>query len=92
MIQQHSDDYTSLMEEGPKYIRADQNDLQTQSLRQQMEDVRLGWQELQVLWDTRKALLEQSMNYQVASLYFFHPHNVRMICRLFSKFWGLFVL
>ena len=53
------------MEEGPKYIHEDQNDLQTQSLRQQMDEVQNGWQQLQVLWDTRKALLEQSMNHQV---------------------------
>lgn len=71
MIQQHDDDYNSLMEEGPNYIRADQNDLQTQSLRQQMEDVRSGWQELHALWDTRKGLLEQSMNYQVSNIYLY---------------------
>ena len=55
------------MEAGPQYIHEDQNDLQTQALRQQMDDVQSGWQQLQVLWDTRKALLEQSMNHQVES-------------------------
>ena len=55
------------MEDRPKYIHEDQNDLQTQSLRQQMEDVRNGWNNLQILWDTRKVLLEQCMNLQVNS-------------------------
>jgi len=65
VIEQHSDDYNRVMEEGPKYVRDDSNDLQTQSLRQQMLDVKDGWQQLHVLWDTRKQQLEQSMNYQV---------------------------
>lgn len=65
VIEDHLDDYNLLMDEGPKYIRQDQNDLQTQSLRQQMEDVKNGWQELYVLWNNRKVLLEQSMNYQL---------------------------
>ena len=56
------------MDEGPKYIRDDQNDLQTQSLRQQMDDVKTGWQDLQVLWANRKTLVDQSMNHQVKSL------------------------
>lgn len=65
VIEQHSDDYNTLMEEGPKYVRDDQNDLQTQSLRQQMLDVKDGWQQLHVLWDSRKEQLEQSMNHQL---------------------------
>ena len=55
------------MDEGPKYIKEDQNDLQTQALRQQMEDVKTGWHDLQILWTNRKDLVDQSMNYQVKS-------------------------
>ena len=65
MIDQHGDDFTALMEEGPKYISEDQNDLQTQSLRQQMDDVKSGWAELQSLWEKRTHLLKQSMNHQL---------------------------
>ena len=68
MVEQHSDDYEKVMEDGPKYVRDDSNDLQTQSLRQQMQDVKDGWQQLHVLWESRKEQLEQSMNFQVLYL------------------------
>ena len=69
VVEQHSDDYEKVMEEGPKYVRDDSNDLQTQSLRQQMQDVKDGWQQLHVLWQSRKEQLEQSMNYQVLDVF-----------------------
>jgi spectrin beta len=65
IIDQHADEYTTLLEEGPKFIKEEQNDLQTQSLRDQMEEMQQGWIQLQSLWDNRKAVLEQSMNHQL---------------------------
>ena len=64
-MEQHNDDYEKVIEDGPKYVRDGSNDLQTQSLRQQMQDVKDGWRQLHVLWESRKEQLEQSMNYQV---------------------------
>ncbi|XP_065656363.1 spectrin beta chain, non-erythrocytic 1 isoform X4 [Hydra vulgaris] len=65
IIEQHVDDYNLLVSEGPKYIHDDHNDLQTQSLRQQMTDLRDDWTQLHELWHARKILLEQSMNHQL---------------------------
>jgi spectrin beta len=65
IIDQHADEYTTLLEEGPKFVKEEQNDLQTQSLRDQMEEMQQGWIQLQTLWDNRKSVLEQSMNHQL---------------------------
>ena len=66
IIDQHADEYTTLLEEGPKFVKEEQNDLQTQALRDQMEEMQQGWIQLQSLWENRKAVLEQSMNHQVS--------------------------
>lgn len=33
-----------------------------------MEEMGEGWNQLQTLWETRKGMLEQSMNYQVRNI------------------------
>ena len=68
VIDQHSDDFSKLCEDGPKFIQ-DESDLQQQSLRQQLDDIIAGWRELDVLWMRRRNLLEESMNYQVLRLH-----------------------
>ena len=64
IIDQHEDDYNRLTEEGPKHL-TDEDDLQTQTVKQQLDDVIAGWRELQTLWERRRELLEENMNYQV---------------------------
>ncbi len=64
IIDQHEDDFRNLCEDGPKFVQ-DESDLQQQALKQQLDDIISGWTELDALWQKRKNLLEQSMNYQV---------------------------
>ena len=63
-MDQHEDDFLRLCEDGPKFIQ-DESDLQQQSLKQQFDETITGWGDLDILWQRRKKLLEQSMNYQV---------------------------
>ena len=59
------------MESGPKWIQ-DESDLQQQSLKEQLDNLETGWNDLHVLWEKRKRLLIEALNYQVLAAFCNH--------------------
>lgn len=52
------------MESGPKWIQ-DESDLQQQSLKEQLDNLETGWNDVHILWENRKKMLIQALNHQV---------------------------
>ena len=69
------------MEDGPKWIQ-DESDLQQQSLKEQLDNLETGWNDLHILWENRKKLLIQALNNQVwlkHQVLGLIPHTVKYI-------------
>lgn len=49
---------------GPKWIQ-DESDLQQQSLKEQLDNLETGWNDVHILWENRKKMLIQALNHQV---------------------------
>lgn len=60
------------MESGPKWIQ-DESDLQQQSLKEQLDNLETGWNDVHILWENRKKMLIQALNHQVNS----KPINIK---------------
>ena len=74
MLKEHEDlkeeidsrepDFRQLMASGPKWIQ-DECDLQQQSLKEQLDNLETGWNDVHILWENRKKMLIQALNHQV---------------------------
>ena len=63
-IDSREPDFKQLMESGPKWIQ-DESDLQQQSLKEQLDNLETGWNDVHILWENRKKMLIQALNHQV---------------------------
>jgi len=63
-IDSREPDFKQLMESGPKWIQ-DESDLQQQSLKEQLDNLETGWNDVHILWANRKKMLIQALNHQV---------------------------
>ena len=63
-IDSREPDFKQLMLSGPKWIQ-DESDLQQQSLKEQLDNLETGWNDVHILWENRKKLLIQALNHQV---------------------------
>ncbi|KAM7448230.1 hypothetical protein ABFA07_003643 [Porites harrisoni] len=74
MLKEHEDlkeeidsrepDFRQLMASGPKWIQ-DESDLQQQSLKEQLDNLETGWNDVHILWENRKKMLIQALNHQL---------------------------
>ncbi|XP_015776593.1 PREDICTED: spectrin beta chain, non-erythrocytic 1-like, partial [Acropora digitifera] len=74
MLKEHEDlkdeidsrepDFKQLMLSGPKWVQ-DESDLQQQSLKEQLDNLETGWNDVHILWDNRKKMLIQALNHQL---------------------------
>lgn len=74
MLKEHEDlkdeidsrepDFKQLMLSGPKWVQ-DESDLQQQSLKEQLDNLETGWNDVHILWENRKKMLIQSLNHQL---------------------------
>lgn len=63
-IDSREPDFKQLMLSGPKWIQ-DESDLQQQSLKEQLDNLETGWNDVHILWDNRKKMLIQALNHQL---------------------------
>ncbi|XP_015748733.1 PREDICTED: spectrin beta chain, non-erythrocytic 1-like [Acropora digitifera] len=63
-IDSREPDFKQLMLSGPKWVQ-DESDLQQQSLKEQLDNLETGWNDVHILWDNRKKMLIQALNHQL---------------------------
>ncbi|KAJ7388705.1 hypothetical protein OS493_036144 [Desmophyllum pertusum] len=63
-IDSREPDFKQLMLSGPKWIQ-DESDLQQQSLKEQLDNLETGWNDVHILWENRKKMLIQALNHQL---------------------------
>ena len=65
-IDNYTDDYQKMMEYGEKLTsEAGDGDTQYMFLRERLNALKMGWEELHQMWANRQNLLSNSLNYQV---------------------------
>jgi spectrin beta len=65
-IDNYTDDYQKMMEYGEKLTtEAGDGDTQYMFLRERLNALKMGWEELHQMWANRQNLLSNSLNFQV---------------------------
>ncbi|XP_014212217.1 spectrin beta chain isoform X3 [Copidosoma floridanum] len=65
-IDNYTDDYQKMMEYGEKLTsEAGDNDTQYMFLRERLNALKMGWEELHQMWTNRQGLLSNALNYQI---------------------------
>lgn len=63
-INNHEEDYHRVKDTGAQVTQGQEDDPQYQQLAQRLQGLDRGWHELQKMWDSRKAFLDQGLGFQ----------------------------